>query len=96
MVLCGSLVHRFAVCLLCFGGGDSIAACQPDSLKEDKEMLRAVLHVDHVRENLLIVLLVNHIVRKRVLLASLKSYVYVCTYVRTYCAHFVNFTYIST
>ena len=77
MVPCGSLVHRFAVCLVCFGGGDSIAACQRDSLKEDEEMLCAVLHVDHVRENLSIVLLVNHIVRERVLLASVKSYVYV-------------------
>ena len=77
MVPCGSLVHRFAVCLLCFGGGDSITACQLDSLKEDEEMLRTVLHVDHVRENLSIVLLTNHIVRERVLLTSMKSYVYV-------------------
>ena len=76
MVPCGSLVHRFAVCLLCFSGGNSIVACQLDSLKED-EMLRAVLHMDHVRENLLIVLLANHIVCKRVLLASVKSYIYV-------------------
>ena len=66
-------MHRFAVCLLCFSGGDSIAACQPDSLKEDEEMLRAILHVDYVWENLSIVLLkwfANHIVCKQVLLAN--------------------------
>ena len=55
-----------------------------DSLKEDEEMLRAVLHEDHVRENFAIILLINHMVRKRVLLTSLKSYVYICTYVRTH------------
>ena len=97
MVPCGSLVHRFAVCPLCFGGGDSIAACQPDSLKEDEEMLHAVLHVDHVQETSRLFCswttwFANHIVRERVLLMSLKSYVYI----RTCCAHFVNFVYVNT
>ena len=49
-----------------------------DSLKEDEEMLHAVLHVDHVRENLAIVLLLNRMVceqdHRKVLLASVKSY----------------------
>ena len=43
-------------------------------------MLHAVLHMDHVRENLANVLLANHIVCEWVMLASVKSYVYVRTY----------------
>ena len=59
-------------------------------------MLHTVLHVDHVRENLVIVLLTNHIVHEQVLLASVKSYVCICMYVCTRCARFMNFTNIST
>ena len=67
-----------------------------DSLKEDEKMLRAVLHLDHVQENLAIVLLTSHMVCKRVLLASVKSYIYVCTYVCMRCVRFVNFANVST
>ena len=86
-----------AVSPVCFGGGNSITACQMDSLKEDEEILCAILHVDHVRENLMIVLL-THMVHEphssRTGLA--RGCEVIRTHVRTRCVRSVNFAYVST